>query len=390
MRVLFDCRYTRIGRHDGISRYTARLVEELAKLHPVTMIIFDEEQLTMLPDLPWVRMPSPRAASEPAAALYVNKFEPDIVFTPMQTMGPWGRRFALVTTIHDLIYYTHRTPPRNMAWPVRLIWRGYHLWWGFQRGLLKEADAHLADSETTKQLMERHRATPNPVTVVRLGVDLPDEIPVRTAPMGDQRELVTAPSVAERELVYMGSFMEYKNVDLLATALHELPGYRLRLMSRITPSERAHLESLAPAGTIDFLDGASDEEYADALERATALVTASRDEGFGLPIAEAMAVGTPVVVSDIPIFREIGGPPAVRFDQESVASFVAAVRSLEDDDEWMRRSAASAQFARRYSWPEAAKQLLDVLTETYARWSARPRRATRRRATRDPGTARVR
>ncbi len=363
MRILFDCRYTRLERHDGISRYTARLVEELAKLHPVTMIIFDEEQLAMLPDLPWVMMPSPRAASEPAAALYVNRFEPDIVFTPMQTMGPWGRKFALVTTIHDLIYYTHRTPPRNLAWPVRIIWRGYHLWWGFQRGLLKEADAHLADSETTRALMERHHATPNPVTVVPLGVDLPPELPARTPP----RE-------GERELVYMGSFMDYKNVDLLAKSLHLLPGYRLRLMSRISGAERAHLASLAPPGTIDFLDGASDDDYADALQRATALVTASRDEGFGLPLVEAMAVGTPVVVSDIPIFREIGGPPAVLFDQDSVDAFVTAVRSLEADDEWMRRSRASAEFARRYSWQTAARALLDVLTDTYERWSAGQRR----------------
>jgi glycosyltransferase involved in cell wall biosynthesis len=366
MKIYFDCRYTRLGRHDGISRYTARLVEELAKLHPVTMIIYDEQQLTMLPDLPWVMMPSPRAASEPAAALYVNKFEPDIVFTPMQTMGPWGRKFALVTTIHDLIYYTHRTPPRNMAWPVRLIWRGYHLWWGFQRGLLKEADAHLADSETTKALMERHRATPNPVTVVPLGVDLPESIPGRTVP-----------AEAVRELVYMGSFMEYKNVDLLAKALHRLPGYRLRLMSRITAAERAHLSSIAPAGAIDFLDGATDDEYAEALLRATALVSASRDEGFGLPIVEAMAVGTPVVVSDIPIFREIGGPPAVLFQPDSIDSFVAAVRTLEDDDEWMRRSTASAQFARRYSWAAAAQALLEVLTDTYERWSERFRKPSR-------------
>jgi glycosyltransferase involved in cell wall biosynthesis len=363
MRILFDCRYTRIGRHDGISRYSARLVEELAKLHPVTMIIFDEQQLTMLPDLPWVTMPSPRAASEPMGALYVNKFEPDVVFTPMQTMGPWGRKFALVTTIHDLIYYTHRTPPRNMAWPVRLIWRGYHLWWGFQRGLLKEADAHLADSETTKRLMEQHRATPNPVTVVPLGVDLPERVPSRALPTA-------------KELVYMGSFMAYKNVDLLARALHRLPGYRLRLMSHVTDAERAHLASIAPAGSLEFLDGASDDEYADALQRATALVTASRDEGFGLPVVEAMAVGTPVVISDIPIFREIGGPAAIRFDQESVDSFVAAIRTLEDPNEWMARSTASAQFARRYSWQAAARTLLDVLLEAHARWSERTGRAT--------------
>jgi glycosyltransferase involved in cell wall biosynthesis len=60
-----------------------------------------------------------------------------------------------------------------------------------------------------------------------------------------------------------------------------------------------------------------------------------------------------------------------------VDSFVAAVRRLEDDDEWMRRSTASAEFARRYSWPTAARALLDVLTETHERWSERTRRAER-------------
>ncbi len=98
---------------------------------------------------------------------------PDVVFTPMQTIGPWGRDYALVTTIHDLIYYTHRTPPKTIHAFARLVWRGYHLWWGFQRGLLNRADAHLADSETTKLMMDAHRATRNPVSVVHLGTDQP-------------------------------------------------------------------------------------------------------------------------------------------------------------------------------------------------------------------------
>jgi hypothetical protein len=153
VKILFDCRYTRLGRHDGISRYGARLVEELAKLHPVTMLIQNERQLEMLPDLPWVMGPSYSAPSEPFVALAVNKYEPDVVFTPMQTMGPAFRRYALVTTIHDLIYYTHRTPPRDLNPVLRLIWRGYHLSWAFQRSLLNRADSHLVDSETTRALM---------------------------------------------------------------------------------------------------------------------------------------------------------------------------------------------------------------------------------------------
>lgn len=352
MKILFDCRYTRFGRHDGISRYTSRLVEELSKLHPVTMVIYDERQLELLPDLPWVKGRHPRGFGELRGGRYLNRYQPDIVFSPMQTIGPWGRNFALITTIHDIIYYEHRKPPRNINAFARLVWRGYHLWWGFQRGLLKEADAHLADSETTRKEMAAHRATPNPVTVVHLGADGPPTPPHRTAP-------------ATRELVYMGSFMPYKGVDVLARALHRLPGYRLRLMSRATPRERAELERIAPPGALEFLDGASDEDYADALDRATALVSASRGEGFGLPVIEAMTRGTPAIVRDLPIFREVGGGAARYFQDED--GLVAELRALEDPGEWERRSASSVEHAAAFTWERAAKQLLAVLEDTVAR-----------------------
>lgn len=360
MKIIFDCRYTRLGRHDGISRYGARLVEELAKLHPVTMLISDERQLEMLPDLPWVLGPDPTAATEPWVARTVNGFAPDVVFTPMQTMGPGGRRYALVTTVHDLIYYTHRTPPRDLNWALRLLWRGYHLSWAFQRGLLNRADAHLVDSETTRDLMLAHRLTRNPMRVVLLGTDHPAVAPHRTAP-------------TTRELVYMGSFMPYKNVEVLARAMASLPGYRLRLMSRISDEDRARIAALAPAGSIEFLSGATDEQYSAALLSATALVSASRDEGFGLPVVEAQALGTPVLLNDIAIFREIGGPAAGYFDGSSVDSLVSAVRALEDPAEWERRSAASVEWSQRYNWPDAAAQLLEVLTEAHERRTAAAR-----------------
>lgn len=360
MRIVFDCRYTRIGRHDGISRYGARLVEELAKLHPVTMLISDERQLAMLPELPWILGTDPTSAREPWIARIVNLAEPDVVFTPMQTMGPGGRRYALVTTIHDLIYYTHRTPPRDLNWALRLLWRAYHLAWWPQRLVLNRADAHLVDSETTRELMVAHRMSRNPLHVVLLGTEQPATTPVRSAP-------------AQKTLVYMGSFMPYKNVDLLVRALHQLPGYRLQLMSRVSDAERDRLTTLAPDGALEFFNGASDEQYEDALTGATALVTASRDEGFGLPVVEAQALGTPVLISDIPIFREIGGPAAGFFHPDRVDEVVAAVHALEQPGEWARRSAAATAWAKRFNWPDAAQQLLEVLTQSVERRRARGR-----------------
>ena len=346
MRLYFDCRYTRFERHDGISRYTAGLVTALARLHPLTMIISDERQLSLLPDLPWVMAPSPTSAGEPWVARKLNAMKPDVVFTPMQTMGPFGRRFALVTTVHDLIYYENRTPPRDLAWPIRLIWRLYHLSWWPQRFLLNRADAHATVSQTTRGLMERHRLTKKPITVV---------------PNAVEPGLVGHDTTPTHDLVYMGSFMPYKNVELLARAMNLLPEYTLHLLSRATEADVARLSAIAPAGSLVFHQGVSDEEYAEILSGALALVTASLNEGFGLPLIEAMAGGTPVAVSDIEIFREIGAAAAEYFDPKSPQSFADAIRRLEDTGEWQRRSELSRRRAADFSWDNSARALLETL-----------------------------
>ena len=363
MRILFDCRYTRIGRHDGISRFTAGLVGALAERHPVTMLISDHRQLELLPDLPWELIASPTSVGEPWVARRVNKLKPDIVFTPMQTMGGFGRRYRLVLTVHDLIYYRHPTPPRDLPGFVRGLWRLYHLAWWPQRLLLNRSDAVVTVSETTKGLMDENKMNRRPVSVVPNAADMP-QIP-------EERASRTAPE--SKSLVYMGSFMPYKNVDTLARAAAQLPDYRLHLMSRVTPAERERLSALAPGAQLVFHDGATDEDYAETLARATALVTASRDEGFGIPLVESMTLGTPVVVSDIPIFREIGGRSALYFPADDPDALVARIRHLEEPGVWAERSAGSRQEAARFTWKTSAERLLTVLTATAARARGRGR-----------------
>jgi len=353
MKIVFDCRYTRIGRHDGISRYGSRLVEELSKLHPVTMLIFDMRQLEMLPDLAWELAPSPTGISEPFVARHVNKLKPDVVFTPMQTMGPFGRDYALVTTVHDLIYYKHPAPPRNLPWAVRVLWRLYHLTFVFQRALLNRADAHVTDSQSTRTQMLEHRLTKNPITVVSLGTDGPQEYTARRAP-------------TTRELVYMGSYMPYKNVELIARALQDLPGYTLHLMSRADEATTARLTELAPKSSLIFHNGASDAVYTETLSRATALVSASRDEGFGLPQVEAMVLGTPVVLSDTAIFREISGPAGGFFSPDDPAELVREVKALEDPATWQARSTAARTRSADFTWAKGAADLSRVLQDAVA------------------------
>ena len=139
VRILVDCRYVRLDRHDGISRYTVGLAGALARLtragpqrsgqetagqetagpgpagrHRLELLVSDARQLAHLPQAPWHLVSAPTSVREPFVARQVRRLHPDVVFTPMQTMGGWGRDYPLVVTLHDLIYHRHRTPPREL------------------------------------------------------------------------------------------------------------------------------------------------------------------------------------------------------------------------------------------------------------------------------------
>lgn len=359
MKILVDARFTRTDHHDGISRYGASLIAAAAKIADVSMLISDPRQLALLPDVPYTLINSPLSPMELFVARTINPLGADVVVCPMQTMGSWGRKYGLVLTLHDLIYYVHPAPPGFLPAPVRLIWRLYHKAFWPQRLLLNRADIVATISRTTEALMAKYRLTSRPVRIIS------------NAPQPDQEPRDPAAG-AENTLIYMGSFMPYKNVETMVAGMAELPDFTLHLLSRITPQRRAELEIMIPPGAkVVFHNGVTDDEYATLLRRATALVSLSRAEGYGLPLVEAMALGTPVVASDIPIFREVGGHAASYVDPDSATGFASAVKKLRDDEHWQDASRRSVARAAEFSWDESARQLVDVAHDIVAARSRR-------------------
>lgn len=355
MKIVIDARFTRTDHHDGISRYGASLIAATAKVADVSMLISDPRQLALLPDVPYTLINSPLSPLELFVARRVNPLGADVVVCPMQTMGSWGRKYGLVLTLHDLIYYEHPAPPGFLPAPVRVLWRLYHKAFWPQRVLLNRADTVATISRTTEALMAKYRLTQRPVRIIS---NAPQ-------PAQDPRDPAAG---AEHSLVYMGSFMPYKNVETMVAGMSWLPDFTLHLLSRITADRRAELEIMVPPGAkVVFHNGVTDDEYTVLLKRATALVSLSRAEGYGLPLVEAMALGTPVIASDIPIFREVGGDAAAYVDPASPAEFAAAVQKLRDDAHWQQVSRHSVARAREFSWDESARQLVDVAHDIMAR-----------------------
>lgn len=363
MRLFFDARYIRTDFHDGISRYSAELAAAVAHAASprdveVTFLIWDEAQVPLLPaGARTLKIHGPTSWREPFTALTLNRHHPDVVFSPMQTIGALGRRYRLILTLHDTIYYRHRTPPHDLPWLVRLGWRLFHLSYVPQRLTLNAADLVATVSETSRQQFADVRLTKRPVIVV-------PNAPQRLA---DQ---LTGPVVGDgpvQNLVYMGSFMPYKNVETLVRAMPLLPGRTLHLLSRISPQRRAQLAALAPKSDIVFHGGVTDAEYASALADHAVLVSTSRDEGYGLPLAEALELGVPAVVTDMPIFREVAGAGALYVDPDDPFAVASGVRSLDDPQVRARVMDAGAAHIAQFTWPRSAAILLDAVVSLGAR-----------------------
>lgn len=109
-----------------------------------------------------------------------------------------------------------------------------------------------------------------------------------------------------------------------------------------------HPESFG--GHVRELNSCSDDEVADLLSGARALLMPSFAEGFGLPVIEALQLGTPVIASDLPVFREIAGDIPRYEDATDVGAWEEAIRQMMRDDREVKRQRSLMQDYRAPTW----------------------------------------
>jgi glycosyltransferase involved in cell wall biosynthesis len=174
-------------------------------------------------------------------------------------------------------------------------------------------------------------------------------------------------------LLSVGSTIPRKRIDILlrvfAGVLKEIPASRLiRVGGPLTGPQADLARKLGVARSLvelPFLDRAV---LGAVYRSATLLLQPSESEGFGLPVVEAMAHGCPVVASDLPALREIGGKAAVYCQVGNVSEWTESVSRLlnqlrAEPALWNRFRSRSIENARRFTWRETADRVANVYHE---------------------------
>jgi glycosyltransferase involved in cell wall biosynthesis len=259
----------------------------------------------------------------------------DVVHYPLTVPVPDVRRAPRVVSLHDV---QHRELPGMFSRAER-----WFRSWAYD-GSARRADQVVTMSEHARRgIVERLGIAPERVHAIHLGVDH-----ARFTPDGP-----TLQGLPPRYVVYPANLWPHKNHGVLleAWALVADPDLHLVLTGQTFGRP-------APAGKrVVHLGHVAPDEVPALLRGAEALVFPSLFEGFGLPVLEAMACGTPVAASDRGAIAEVAGPAAHLFDPTDPEAIAAAIEAVVGD-EGLR--AAGLAHAARFTWEETARRHVAV------------------------------
>lgn len=235
-------------------------------------------------------------------------------------------------------------------------------------GLGKAARVTCDSVATRDELLAYELVAPERAVVVPNGVHpscSPEAHPVADA---EAVGLLGDPRANDVDILHVGSTIPRKRIDVLlqvfAALRKDFPGARLiRAGGSFTPTQARLIEHLNLAEAVVVLPHLERDTLAAIYRRAAVVLQPSEREGFGLPVVEALACGTPVVASDLPVLREVGGEAAAYCPVGDVPAWTQTVARLLSERErqprqWNERRVAAIAQAARFSWAEYANQMV--------------------------------
>lgn len=314
------------------------------------------------PDFPFAERAEHRVIRFPRAWTHVRlaaeliRRRPDLLFVPAHVI-PLACPVPAVATIHDVGYLWHRSAYTRLAWIL------LHL------GTLQNARAArriIADSRATaRDLVKHFGVAPGKIRVAYLGGP-----PVRE--VCPDPEVVARYRLPPRYFLFVGTLQPRKNLRRLLDAFAELAKHSRASAQLVLAGRpgvgaadlRRHAAALGLVDRVTWLSYVPEEHLPTLYRGAVALVFPSLYEGFGRPVLEAMAWGTPVIAANTSSLPEVVGTAGLLANPYDVNDLARAMARLLDDTSLRERLiAAGYQRAAGFSWDRCAAEVEAAFAE---------------------------
>jgi glycosyltransferase involved in cell wall biosynthesis len=352
----------------GTETYSLELIKALAQMasanHCLRLYTPHPPQHTDWPDSPYIEtrvIPWPRLWTHLRLAAELRRHPPDVLFVPAHVL-PLACPVPAVVTVHDLGY-------RHYPRAHRAFDRWYLAW--TTRRHTRVARHMVADSLATQQdLVDFYNANPDQIDVVYLGRD-ENLVPVTDVNIINQ--IRGKYKIKGDYLLYLGTLHPRKNLVRLVEAFQQaVTDLQNRQIKLVVAGKKGWLYSaifervrqLALTDQVIFTGYVEDKDKPALLSGALAYVFPSLYEGFGLPVLEAMACGTPVLTSNISSLPEVAGEAALLVNPHHTAEIAAGLTQLITNPNLRRQLVEQGyQQLQKFSWQKAAAQVFEILEE---------------------------
>lgn len=294
-------------------------------------------------------------AAPTISAVALRKYEGYVYHSPNfhlpQFNGP------MITTIHDLSHlrYPHFHPAARVDWMNKTVPIS-----------IEKASHVIAISNATANDLNQLMGVPREkISVVYQGVDVGFHIGMSTHRLDRLHDLGLT---AGRYLLCISTIEPRKNIDGLLDAYIQLPKntrsrYPLVLIGAYgwrSEATRARISALATEGVV-YLDYVNEETLLSVLGQALVAVYPSHNEGFGLPVLEAQALGTPIICSDNSSLPEVANADCLFFKSEDVAHLAEHLQRSIEDEIWREQCAVQgAKKVANFTWGTSVSQTLAI------------------------------
>lgn len=360
-------------RNGGISRYIRYLLTELAQnpgQHEYTIFVNGPDAAARLgvqhPQMTFV--PASWSETKPAARVaweqltlptLIRQRGIQVLHSPANVLPEFlPRGCASVVTLHDLAFLRI---PEVLTRPKRMYHRT------FTTRSLRRASMVIAVSESTsRDLTELLGISPQRIATVYPSID---ERFTLSVPEEEVQAFRQCQGLEEGFLLYMGTLEPRKNIPTLLDAyarLRQMTGTRAKLVLAggkgwLYDAIFARVQQLGLEAEVLFPGYVNDREQPLWYRAASAFVYPSLYEGFGIPVAEALACGVPVVTSTISSLPEAGAGIALTVDPHNVEAMAAALQTALSDMAFREKCRTLAPTViERFSAPVMVRQTIAV------------------------------